>query len=112
MTPDKQLDEKARFGPNPGKHRDDCNFVVHGWNCSCERPRYIEALDAIAQDYIDTAVQWALENDEPGWGDWPDLPEFVWEDVRERVRYLIRNPDPQASVAAGRALSALAAEEA
>lgn len=106
------LDEEELFGPNPGKHRDDCDFVVHEWNCSCERPRYIEALDAIAQDYIDTAVERALEDDSPGWEDWPGLPEFVWEDVRERVRLMARNSDPQASVAAGRVLSALAAEEA
>lgn len=104
-------DDYERFGPNPGKHRDDCAWTLHKHTCSCEYPRYIEALEALARDYIYSAVESALDEDVPGWEDYPELPEFVWEDLRERVSHLVNNPRARESTEAYRALSALATEE-
>jgi hypothetical protein len=104
--------DNARFGPNPGKHRDDCAWTLHQHTCSCEYPRYIDALEALARDYIYVAVEGALDNDDPGWEEYPELPEFVWEDLRERVSNLVSNPSTRESTAAYRSLSKLATEEA
>ena len=104
--------EKGPFGPIPGTHRNDCAWTLHQQTCSCEYPRYIEAVERVASDLVRRAVEDALENEDPGWEDYPDLPEFVWDDVRDRARRLAATHTDLHSSDAYKALAALATEEA
>lgn len=104
--------ESGPFGPNPGKHRDDCDWTLHRWTCSCEYPSYLTAVEHVASDLVRRAVEDALENEFPGWEDYPDLPEFVWDDVRERARRMADSHADIHSTDAYKSLAALATEEA
>jgi len=69
-------------------HAPDCAWVLKKNTCSCDRPKYLEAIETVAGHVIAKCVDWTL-GDGVGWEDYPDLPEFAWADVIAKVRAFV-----------------------
>jgi hypothetical protein len=74
---------KPGYGPG---HADDCAWTTKKWTCTCGHGDYVADIDIVATRVVADCVGDALDFGHLDWSDYPDLPEFVWEDVTHCAR--------------------------